>query len=51
MIYQQNLEKYPVTIVVLNCRKSKIEELITFLPSFKLQVNAFQKNEAYILNK
>ena len=36
IMHQQNLDKYPVTIVVLNCFTSKIEELITFLPSFKL---------------
>jgi hypothetical protein len=37
-MYQQSLDKYPVINVVLNCFTSKIEELITFLPSFKLQV-------------
>jgi predicted nuclease of predicted toxin-antitoxin system len=51
LIYQQNLENYPVTIVVLNCLTSKIEELITFLPSFKLQVNTFEKHRAYIIDK
>ena len=51
LMHQQNLDKYPVTIVVLNCLTSKIEELITFLPSFKLQVEALQKNKAYIIDK
>ncbi len=51
LMHQQNLDKYPVTIVVLNCFTSKIEELITFLPSFKLQVDALQKNKAYIIDK
>ena len=51
LMHQQNLDKYPVTIVVLNCFTSKIEELITFLPSFKLQVAALQKHKAYIINK
>jgi predicted nuclease of predicted toxin-antitoxin system len=50
LIYQQNLEKYPVTIVVLNCFTSKIEELVTFLLSFKLQVNTFEKHRAYIID-
>ncbi len=48
---QQNLDKYPVTIVVLNCFTSKIEELITFLPSFKSQVDVLQKHKAYIIDK
>ena len=51
LMHQQNLDKYPVTIVVLNCLTSKIEELITFLPSFKLQVDALQKHTAYIIDK
>ena len=51
LMYQQNLDKYPLTIVVLNCFTSKIEELVTFLPSFKLQVDALQKHKAYIIYK
>jgi len=51
LMYQQNLEKYPVTIVVLNCLTSKIEELIAFLPSFKFQVSTLQKHKAYIIDK
>ena len=49
LMFQQNLFQYPVTIVVLNCNTSKIEELVTFLPSFKLQVNDFQKHQAYLI--
>jgi predicted nuclease of predicted toxin-antitoxin system len=51
LMHQQNLDKYSVTIVVLNCFTSKIEELITFLPSFKSQVDTLQKNKAYIIYK
>ena len=51
LMYQQNLDKYPVTIVVLNSFTSKLEELITFLPSFKLQVKILQKHKAYIIDK
>ena len=51
LMYQQNLDKYPLTIVVLNCFTSKIEELVTFLPSFKLQVDALQKHKTYIIDK
>ena len=51
LMHQQDLDKYPVTIVVLNCFISKIEELVTFLPSFKLQVGSLQKHTAYIINK
>ncbi len=51
LMYQQNLEKYPVTIVVINSLTSKMEELVTFLPSFKTQVDMFQKHKAYIIDK
>jgi predicted nuclease of predicted toxin-antitoxin system len=51
LIYQQNFDKYPITIVILNSLSSKVEELITFLPSFKLQAGNLQKNKAYIIDK
>nr|MBK9653330.1 DUF5615 family PIN-like protein [Bacteroidota bacterium] len=51
MAYQQNLDKYPITIVVLNCSTSKIEQLVEFLPSFKLQIEGLEKNKAYIIDK
>lgn len=50
LLYQQNLEKYPLTIVVLNCQTSKIEDLVNFLPSFKSKVGMFQKHAAYIVD-
>lgn len=51
LMHQQNLDKYPVTIAVLNSTSSKIEELVTFLPSFKKQVSNFKRFEAYIIDK
>jgi predicted nuclease of predicted toxin-antitoxin system len=51
LMFQQNLDLYPLSIVVLNSQTSKIEDLITFLPSFKSQVNSLQKHKAYIIEK
>ncbi len=51
LLFQQNFDLYPLTIVVLDCQTSKIEELVTFLPSFKSQVDKFQKHKAYIIEK
>ena len=51
IVRQQNLDKYSVTIVILNCLTSKIEELITFLPAFKSQAETFQKHQAYRIDK
>jgi predicted nuclease of predicted toxin-antitoxin system len=51
LMFQQNLDQYPLTIVILNSRTSKIEELVTFLPSFKSQINNLQRQKAYIIEK
>ena len=51
MVYQQNLEKYPITIVVLNSSSSKIEEIILFIPSFLKQICHFEKSKAYVIEK
>lgn len=51
LIFQQNLDRYPVTIVVLNSQTSIIEELITFIASFKSQVEKFQKCKAYVIER
>lgn len=49
--FQQNLDKYPVIIIVLNSFTSKIEELVTFLPSLRIQLEQFEKHRAYLINK
>jgi len=51
LAFQQNLDKYKLTIVVFNCKTSKIEELVNFLPSFKAQVVGLEKFRAYIIDK
>jgi len=51
MIHQQNLDKYDITIVVLNTHTSKIEELNLFIPSFLQQLPYFQKHKAYYIEK
>jgi predicted nuclease of predicted toxin-antitoxin system len=49
MMYQQNLEKYPVTIVVLNSFTSKVEELVRFIPAFVKRAYSFERHKAYIV--
>lgn len=51
LLFQQNLSKYRLSIVVLNSLTSKIDELILFIPSFKSQVDVFEKSKAYIIEK
>jgi hypothetical protein len=51
LMFQQNLDKYPITIAVLNSQTSKIEELVLFMPSFKAQIDNFEKHKAYLIDK
>ena len=50
LMYQQNLDKYPVSIIVLNSLSSKLEDLILFIPKFKEKINELEKHNAYILD-
>ena len=51
LMFQQNLDKHNITIVVLNSLTSKIEELVSFIPSFKLHIKNLEKHKAYIIEK
>ena len=51
MMYQQNLDKYPITIAVLNSMSSKLEELVLFIPSFSNQILHLPKNKACLIDK
>jgi len=51
LIHQQKLEKYSVSIVVINSLSSKIEELELFIPSFLEQIHNLEKNKVYIIEK
>jgi hypothetical protein len=51
LLHQQNIERFVLFIVIFNCVSSKIEELSTFIPSFKLNIENFKKNKAYIIEK
>ena len=51
LMFQQNLDKYPITIVVFDSNTSKLEELIQFLPSLKTQIIGLKKHNAYIIEK
>jgi len=40
--FQQNVKKYNITLVVLNSKTSKIEELVKFIPALKIQLDLFK---------
>lgn len=49
--FQQNLDKFALTIVVLNSFTSKAEELVMFLPVLRSQIEQLEKHKAYLINK
>lgn len=51
LMHQQNLDKYAITIVVLNSYTSKLEELVEFIPILKAKIPNLQKNKAYLIDK
>jgi len=51
LVYQQNLNKYKISIAVFNSITSKIEELSLFVPSFKEQVSKFEPYKVYIIEQ
>ncbi len=51
LMFQQNLDKFKLTITVLNSLTSKVEELVLFMPSFLQQVSTLEKHKAYLIQK
>ena len=51
LAYQQNLDKYKVSIAVFNTTTSKIEELKAFVPSFEEQASNLEPHKVYIIDK
>jgi predicted nuclease of predicted toxin-antitoxin system len=51
LMYQQNLDKFNLTVAVLNSSTSKIEELILFMPFFKAKASQLEKHKAYLIEK
>ncbi len=51
LMYQQNMDKYNLAIVVLNSTTSKIEELKDFILAFENQASSFQPHQIYLVEK
>ncbi len=45
--YQQNMNKYPIIVVVFDVEKSKIDFLKLLIPQFKAQINDFKNGSVY----
>jgi hypothetical protein len=51
LAHQQSLNKYKISIAVLNSGSSKIEELMLFIPPFKEQLLNFESHKVYFIEK
>ena len=49
--HQQNIEKYNISIVILNTNNSNIETLQEYIPNFINQINSFENGKIYIIEK
>ena len=47
--YQQNLNKYPIAIVIFDSVSSDISALVKFIPVFMSGIDLFEKHKAHIL--
>ena len=50
IVFQQHLNDLPVCIIVLNTITSKLEELLTFLPTLKSKLSSLEPSKAYVIN-
>jgi hypothetical protein len=50
ILFQENIEKYNIVVVVLDTQSSKIEALKNFVPEFKKQLSSFKKRKEYIIS-
>jgi len=48
--YQQKVEKYELTILILDSLSSKVEELVLFLPALHYLIGTFEKGRAYVID-
>ena len=49
MVYQQNMTKYDIAVVVFDTQRSKVDILLKFLPEFKSRINEFSKGQISLL--
>ena len=48
--FQQNMDKYPITIVVFDVVSNKTQILELLIPTFKSQIANFEKHKIYIID-
>jgi len=51
MLHQQNLEKYPISLIVFDAKRSNLAELLPFIANFKSTLKSFERHKAYLLKE
>ncbi len=51
LIFQQNIKKADIIIVVFDSPTSNIADVGLFIPEFLIQIGTFTKGNAYLLNR
>lgn len=49
LTFQQNLKRYPLSVVVLNTSTSKIEEIVLYIPKFLERMAEYEKEQCYLI--
>lgn len=49
--FQQNLNKYPIAIVIFDSRSADISDLSNLIQPFLSQIESFEKYKAYTVKK
>ena|SRR5215203_5219310 len=49
--FQQNMSSYEIAVVVFDAQRSKIENLVEFLPKFKEQIDDLEKGRVHLFEK
>jgi hypothetical protein len=47
--FQQNIEKYPLSIVVFDLVRLDLENIVLLLPKFKAMASNFEKHKIYLI--
>jgi len=48
--HQQSMERYTISIVILNSNSSKIEDLEAFVPNLKIQLEEIEEGQIYVVD-
>ena len=50
LTFQQNLKRYPLSVVVLNASSSKIEDIALLVPQFLKKIAEYEAGTAYLID-